>query len=202
MKAESGDVVQEKIKDQDQNNPVSARDETQQIVKEKKKNGYQKFMDVIDKIIEALLLAMLIAVLVCVWLQVSGRYIKIVRPFPWTEEIARWLLVWLTFLGASHVAKTSSYTRVDFFVKKMSPKAQKAVNIFDKLLILGFSGWFTYKSFRVFTTVSTQERGPTTQLPMIVMRAAVFIGMGITFLQMLSSGGIHMIEPEEEEQTV
>ncbi|MBO5570046.1 MAG: TRAP transporter small permease [Clostridia bacterium] len=201
MKAESAKVTQKEVKDPDQNLQISTDADTQQGT-QKRKNGYQKFMDVIDKIVEALLIAMLIAVLVCVWLQVSGRYIKVVRPFPWTEEIARWLLVWLTFLGASHVAKTSSYTRVDFFVKKMSPKVQKVIGIIDKLFILCFSGWFAYKSFRVFTTVSTHERGPTTQLPMIIMRAAVFIGMGISFLQMLSSGGIHMIEPEEEEQSV
>jgi len=170
--------------------------------KKRKRNDFQQFMDFFDKLVETVLISMMCGVLICVWLQVLGRYLHFVKPLPWTEEIARWILVWLTFLGASHVAKTSSFTRVDFFVKKASPKVQEIIGIFNKLCMIGFTGWFTYKSFTVFTTVSVHELGPTTQLPMLIMRSAVFVGIGITCLQMLANGGIYLEAPEEEEQSV
>lgn len=166
-----------------------------------KKNGFQEFMDFVDSLAQKLLIFMMICVVCCVLLQVVGRYIPFIKPFTWTEEIARWLLVWLTFLGASHVAKTSSYTRVDFFVNKLSPKARKYVGVFDKLCMLAFSGYFAVKSFKVFTTVSTHELGPATQLPMLLVRSAVIVGMGLTFLQMLSAGGIFLMDPSEEESS-
>lgn len=171
-------------------------------VKKKKRNDFQFFMDFVDKLVENVLIFMLISVLCCVWLQVLGRYLPFIKPFPWTEEIARWLLVWLTFLGASHVAKTSSFTRVDFFVRKTSKSIQKGLGIFTKICILAYTGWFSCKSLIVFTTVAVFERGPTTQLPMLLMRSAVFVGMAVTFLQMLSSGGIYLEEPEEEGSSV
>lgn len=168
----------------------------------KEKNGFQEFMDFLDSIIKKLLIFMMACVVLCVLLQVLGRYVPFIKPFSWTEEIARWLLVWLTFLGATHVAKTSSYTRVDYFVNKLSPKVKKYVGIFDKVCMLAFTGYFAYKSLIVFTTVSTNELGPATQLPMLLVRSAVFTGMAITFLQMLAAGGLLLLDPQEESESI
>lgn len=166
----------------------------------KGKNGFQKYMNFIDFLIQKLLIFMMICVVICVVLQILGRYIPFIKPFTWTEEIARWLLVWLTFLGASHIAKSSSYTRVDFFVNKMSPQVRKIVGVICKLCMLSFTGYMAYKSLFVFTTVSTHELGPSTQLPMLILRSAVIVGMTVTFLQMISAGGLFLLNPEEEEE--
>ena len=149
--------------------------------KKKKRNAYQEFMDFVDSVVKELLIFMMICVVLCVLLQVAGRYLPFIKPLPWTEEIARWLLVWLTFLGASHIAKSSSYTRIDIFTSKMSPKVQKVISVISKLCMLGFVGVFAAKSLIVFTTVSVHEKGPSSQLPMLLMRSAVFVGMIITF---------------------
>ena len=170
--------------------------------KKKKRNAYQEFMDFLDSVVKELLIFMMICVVLCVLLQVAGRYLPFIKPLPWTEEIARWLLVWLTFLGASHIAKSSSYTRIDIFTSKMSPKVQKVISVISKLCMLGFVGVFAVKSLIVFTTVSVHEKGPSSQLPMLLMRSAVFVGMIITFLQMLSAGGIFLTDPEEESETL
>ena len=169
---------------------------------DKKRNGFQEFMDFVDSLAKSLLIFMMACVVICVLLQILGRYLPFIKGLSWTEEIARWLLVWLTFLGASHIAKTSSYTRGDYFYNKLSPNGRKYLGIFNKLCMLGFSGYFAYKSLIVFTTVSTHEVGPTTQLPMLLVRSAVFTGMTITFLQMISAGGILLLDPEEESESV
>lgn len=161
-----------------------------------------KLSEVVDSVVKELLIFMMICVVLCVLLQVAGRYLPFIKPLPWTEEIARWLLVWLTFLGASHIAKSSSYTRIDIFTSKMSPKVQKVISVISKLCMLGFVGVFAAKSLIVFTTVSVHEKGPSSQLPMLLMRSAVFVGMIITFLQMLSAGGIFLTDPEEESETL
>ena len=168
----------------------------------KKKNTYQEFMDFVDEVVKKLLILMMMCLVGCVLLQVVGRYVPFIKPFSWTEEIARWMLVWLSFLGASHIAKSSSYIRVDFFVNIMPQGVKKVVNTISKLVMLAFTGWFAYKSFIVFTTVSTHEVGPTTQLPMLLVRSSMFIGMAITFLQMLSAGGLMLLDPEEEAASV
>lgn len=100
------------------------------------------------------------------------------------------------------IGKSSSYTRIDIFTSKMSPKVQKVISVISKLCMLGFVGVFAVKSLIVFTTVSVHEKGPSSQLPMLLMRSAVFVGMIITFLQMLSAGGIFLTDPEEESETL
>lgn len=170
-------------------------------MKKKKRSTFQEFMDFLDEIIHWILVSGMFAMLICVLAQVISRYV-FKSTLKWTEEIARWLLVWLAFLGASHVAKTSSFTMVDFFVNKMPEKVRGIVNVVDKCLMLIFIGYFSVLSFNVYTNVASHEVGPATQLPMMIVRSSLIIGPLITFLQMIAAGGIHLLPPEEESESI
>lgn len=174
------------------------KEETGVTEKKKKRNAFQEFMDFIDDIVMNLCVIFMFLMFVLVLLQVFSRYLL---PFSlsWTEELARFLMLWLIFLGASHIAKASSYIRVDFLVKKMSGGIQKALNILAKLTILIVSGYFAWLSFTVFTTTAVREVSPSMQIPMIIPRFSMVIGFALVFLQAISSGGMMLLSNEEEE---
>lgn len=48
-----------------------------------------------------------------VLLQVVGR-LGLFRPPIWTEELSRWLWVWMAFIGIAEVERQDSHLRVDF----------------------------------------------------------------------------------------
>lgn len=167
--------------------------------KKKKRNLFQEFMDFVDVIAMNLCILLMFLMFVLVLLQVVSRYFL---PFSlsWTEEMARYMMLWLIFLGASHIAKASSYIRVDFIVKKMPIKAQKALNVLAKAAILAVSGYFTYLTFTVFTATAVNEVSPSMQIPMIIPRFSLVIGFALVCLQALSSGGFILLPNEEEEE--
>lgn len=66
-----------------------------------------------------ILVAIFSAMFACVALQVIARYIA-AMPMPWTEELARFLLVVMVHLGAVVVWQRGEHIRSDFFLTRIS----------------------------------------------------------------------------------
>ncbi len=62
------------------------------------------------------MLAMAAIVLVVTW-QVFSRFI-IQSPSSFTEELSRFLLIWIGILGAAYAYKTKAHLGLDLFVEK------------------------------------------------------------------------------------
>lgn len=69
--------------------------------------------------------------------QVLFRYMLMI-PLPWTEELARFTLVWVTFLGAASVTRRKLHIAVDYFISKLSPKTSRVISLCTYSLILIF----------------------------------------------------------------
>jgi len=74
---------------------------------------------------------------VLVALQVFLRYV-LNNPTVWSEEAARFSLVYLCFFGACLALKRGESLRVTFFVKRFSPKTYIYIDIIMKILIIIF----------------------------------------------------------------
>ncbi|MDB2328309.1 TRAP transporter small permease [Flavobacteriaceae bacterium] len=89
----------------------------------------KKIRTSVDKIVERLLIAILgIMVLNVLW-QVFTRFFTD-TPSSFTDELARYLMIWLGILGAAYVAGKNEHVAIDFFAKKFSEKRQL---FFDKI---------------------------------------------------------------------
>ena len=99
-------------------------------------------------------------------------------PLLWTEEVAKWMMVWITFAGASYSFMLGGLLRVDYFVKTfMGKRLQLVVNIFAMLLMFAFFLFMTYSSARyLMHTWMRNQVFPVTRVPFAVIIAALFIG--------------------------
>ncbi|MDA3788914.1 MAG: TRAP transporter small permease [Desulfobacula sp.] len=77
--------------------------------------------------VEQLVCFMGISMAIIVAAQVFSRYVLNHSLF-WSEELARFLLVWLTFLGASAVYYHGAHPGVDALYRRLSPALQKGAN--------------------------------------------------------------------------
>lgn len=59
----------------------------------------------------------------------------------WTEELALYLLVWVSLLGASLAYSEGSHLGVDYLVQKLDPAARQLSKVLVELLVLGFSAF-------------------------------------------------------------
>lgn len=94
---------------------------------------HEKFND----LLKILLSLMLFVMVVVVFLQVLFRFI-FKSPLAWTAETATFLLVWITFLGASYAMSKRAHIGVEVVVNLFPKKVKKYVSILTWLVSITF----------------------------------------------------------------
>jgi TRAP-type C4-dicarboxylate transport system permease small subunit len=85
--------------------------------------------------------------LVTLFLQVFTRYV-LNDPLSWTEEVARYLYVYIVFLGASAAISDRTHVGIDYFAKALPVRAQWVVSVAVNLLILAALALLAYWGWR------------------------------------------------------
>ncbi|WP_325176599.1 TRAP transporter small permease [Paenibacillus alkalitolerans] len=91
----------------------------------------------------------------------------------WSEEMSRFLFVWMTFLGAIGALKDNEHLGVDMFVKKLSPVLKKVVFVVTNGLVL-YVLWLVLDGSWKMTLINMESMAPATGLPL-----AYVYGIGI-----------------------
>lgn len=99
-------------------------------------------MKTMTKILDAVLTRALIVLMLCLvgsvlW-QVISRYV-FASPSSWTEEVARFLLIWISLLGAVYAFRTGMHLGLDVLPKKLDGRAAELLKWFTLGLVLLFS---------------------------------------------------------------
>ncbi|HZP88255.1 MAG TPA: TRAP transporter small permease [Burkholderiales bacterium] len=94
------------------------------------------------------LIAVLIAVMIIpVTLQIGSRFVEFIPRYIWTEEVARFCLIWLIMLGASLAVRDGTHFDVDVLAAPKTAKGRALAAmivhvavILMALIFVGF-GW-------------------------------------------------------------
>ncbi|MGM8930567.1 TRAP transporter small permease [Salinicola halophyticus] len=104
----------------------------------------------IGKCLQGAIVILMIALVVSVFIQVVSRYV-LNSSVPWTEELARYILVYLTFIGAALAVHEKTHLNVDFFIEKLPEPVQAKLSAFSGLsiavtscLLIFYGGKFAY----------------------------------------------------------
>lgn len=132
----------------------------------------------LDKILGGFLEALLAIMVLVVILQVLARYV-IQVSIPWTEEAARYMLAYLTFVGAAIALKEGKHIVVDVLYQRLPSHYLRSLNILLHLLILFFLGGILWGGLRL---TSGAWDVPTASIPWFTMGQIYLIlpiGLGI-----------------------
>ena len=114
------------------------------------------------------------AMVVVVAAQVFFRYVLNQSLF-WSEELARYILVWLTFLGASVAYRRNAHPRIDLFSTRLGAPVNRALRIGAHLVAIAFFGLLVIYGTQFAHFVRLQI-SPALQLPkwviMVVLPAS------------------------------
>jgi len=98
----------------------------------------RRFNAWVNRALEGFLIVGFVAMTLVIFLQVIFRYF-LLQSLSWSEEVARYLFVWLTFLGASVVARSHSHITVESVVNAIKPELlRKGVKTVAAILTLVF----------------------------------------------------------------
>ena len=83
------------------------------------------------------LIALLGAMSVIIFTNVALRYLTD-QSIEWAEEVARHMMIWLTFLGAGPVLRYGGHIAVDNLQDSVAPRVAVALRLLIALLMTGF----------------------------------------------------------------
>ena len=98
----------------------------------------QKIISTLDVILIRTLIFLMVALVAAVSWQVVSRY-GFSSPSSWTEEVARFLLIWIGVLGAAYAFRTGVHLGLDVLPKKLSGNSAQALKLFTLLAVVFFS---------------------------------------------------------------
>ena len=102
----------------------------------------------INKIIwflERLVLTMLGCSVVIVAVQVFARYV-LRSPLAWTEQVARYLFIWMVMLGIPILFHRKIIISFDMLVNKLPSLGRTIVSFLSKAVICGFAAYYFWNS--------------------------------------------------------
>lgn len=156
---------------------------------------YDHIIELLNKIVGWVISIILIIMTILVFWQVVARFI-IGSPLTFSEEVSRFLMVWLAFLGAAYAFKKGSLISVNALTDFISEKTLKVFNIVVLVMCTVFSLLLVYYGFDMVSQVSYQI-APSTRLSMGVPYLAMPVGGIIIFLNALSLIGNQLIMEDE-----
>lgn len=93
------------------------------------------FFRVLDTSLKSVMVVMLVVLIVSVGANVFGRFV-LDSSLAISDELARWLFVWVIFLGAALAHLHREHIAVDMLVLKLSEPMQRVAALVQELLIL------------------------------------------------------------------
>ena len=108
---------------------------------------------------EIVLIVLSCILVVDVLWQVFSRYV-LSSPSSFTDELAGYLLIWVSLLGAAYVAGRREHLAIDIMLQRSGPARQRILRIIIQCVILAFSftvlviggTWLVYTRFYLGVT--------------------------------------------------
>ncbi len=127
---------------------------------------------------------MLAADLVVVSLSVFYRYV-LAAPIEWADDVARGLMVALSFFGAAGALARNENAGVAFFVQRLRPRARERVDAIVALVVLVTAGSVAWNAIALgrFTTGQTTGSGLPLELTFYPMGAGALCMTIFAFAQ-------------------
>ncbi|WP_339924458.1 TRAP transporter small permease [uncultured Cyclobacterium sp.] len=140
----------------------------------------------LDKIVGVLLMVIMAVMVLNVTWQVFSRYV-LQSPSSFTDELSRYLLVWLGMLGAAYVAGQGNHLAIDILPTKLVGEAKRRLLIVINIVIILFviPVMIMGGANLVYITFILEQKSATLQLPLAYVYMMIpFSGLLVLFYQL------------------
>lgn len=145
---------------------------------------FQKFNSYITKVLESVIFILFATMVIVSFSQVVTRFLE--YPLYWSEELARYIAIWLTFLGASYALRKKGLAVVEALVYRLQEKPKKFLILFVNILIIVFCAIMIIYGFKLVAKTISQSS------------PALLIPMGLVYLSAPIGGALMMLYTLEE----
>ncbi|MDR1978171.1 MAG: TRAP transporter small permease [Synergistaceae bacterium] len=134
----------------------------------------RKTLDHIQRLTEYVLFLMVAAMVVIVFAQVIFRFV-LRASLPWSEEAARYIMVWISMLGAGIGIRRKGHIGVEAVVMLLPSALKKAVAVLTALIASGFFLGMVVYGVQICRVVAAQE-SPAMEISMAIPYSSLVAG--------------------------
>lgn len=125
--------------------------------------------------------ALIVVIMAVMAVGVFCRYV-LNDSLSWSEEVARYGLVAITFIGCGTAIRRRSHVRIDLLDLVLPPRAFFALRLVLDVLVLGFLGYAAWRTWQITGFLRT-SRSPAMQMPINIVYWCIFAGFVLAALR-------------------
>lgn len=142
----------------------------------------KKVIDAICNVLRHVAGVLLLCIVVLVAIQIIARSILHLST-PWTEEIARYLLIWMTFLGSPVALRKGEHLMVDLLYSKYPAKGRQWVHLLSDVSIAAFCTYLLVFGIQLCNSpVVKKFKSPAAAIPRTWVYSALPVGAALMLL--------------------
>ncbi|HEV8260610.1 MAG TPA: TRAP transporter small permease [Burkholderiales bacterium] len=142
----------------------------------------KKFIEPYHRVLTWLLVGTVAVLIVPVSLQIFARFTQLIPAYIWTEELARFLFIWMVMLGAMIGIREGTHFEVDVW-PQLGRRANALLRIVSNVFVLVFALVFIWWGIE-FTRFGWDQLSEIAELPMWMIFIAWPVA-GITWVLFL-----------------
>ncbi len=114
-----------------------------------------------------------------IFVQVIMRYV-FSSSLSWSEELARYLFIWLIYLGISYGCKIRKHIKIDAALGLFPMKTRKYVVILGDIIFFAFAIYIMVTGYElVLMQIKLTKVSPALRIPLQYVASAPMIGFGL-----------------------
>lgn len=131
---------------------------------------YSRFAAAYHRLLSRLLVISVAILIIPVGLQIFSRFTALIPHYIWTEEMARFLFVWMIMIGAMIGIRESTHFVVDVW-PPMRPRPRAALRLVSALFVLALAFVFLWWGIE-YTRFALNRISELAELPLWVIHIA------------------------------
>jgi TRAP-type C4-dicarboxylate transport system permease small subunit len=100
----------------------------------------------LERVLRTACFLLMLAMVTIIFAQVIARYV-LSDSLSWSEEVGRYLFIWMTFLGAALALRNGNHVALDVLVARLPAPLKKACLVFGNLAMAIFAVVIVYGGY-------------------------------------------------------
>ncbi len=142
----------------------------------------RRLVERINRALEVGVQVLMAVLTVTVFTQVIFRFL-LQQPLSWSEEVGRYVFVWVIWLGTALAVAERGHPGMDFVVGYFSPRWQRLTDIVINLMIAAALTTVAYTGTRLVVGNMSQP-SPAMEIPMGIPYAAIPLSAAVMLLNL------------------
>jgi len=140
-----------------------------------------------DHVEEYILVVLFPLMVITVFVATCIRYLT-TSSIPWAEEVSRYCMVWIGYIGASLGIKRNAHLGVEALVLKLPARIQPFFGYLRIGIIILFNVLIAYFMYQIIQSqIATEQVSPALRIPIWFAYGAIPVGMVLMAIRCIQS---------------